>query len=161
MDPNEMPAVHHCPSDSATGGETRAPQGMELIPRRAVSRSPTCARCRNHGVTAHLKGHKRLCLFQACECHKCVLIFWKGEHSTPASDSPSCSSTGIDTSWKGELSGPSAAQSSPRSLAFALDSSASRPLGPWALAASRPFHANPSGVPLAVPRTCCPSASFP
>uniref|UniRef100_A0AAA9SZD4 DMRT like family C2 n=2 Tax=Bos taurus TaxID=9913 RepID=A0AAA9SZD4_BOVIN len=74
MDPSEMPAVHHCPSDSATGGETRAPQGMELIPRRAVSRSPTCARCRNHGVTAHLKGHKRLCLFQACECHKCVLI---------------------------------------------------------------------------------------
>ncbi|EPY88262.1 hypothetical protein CB1_000185024 [Camelus ferus] len=74
MEPNEMPAVHHCPSDSATEGETRAPQGMELIPRRAVSRSPTCARCRNHGVTAHLKGHKRLCLFQACECHKCVLI---------------------------------------------------------------------------------------
>lgn len=27
------------------------PQGMELIPRRAVSRSPTCARCRNHGVS--------------------------------------------------------------------------------------------------------------
>ncbi|XP_023988597.1 doublesex- and mab-3-related transcription factor C2 [Physeter macrocephalus] len=74
MEPNEMPAVHHCPSDSAAGGETRAPQGMELIPRRAVSRSPTCARCRGHGVTAHLKGHKRLCLFQACECHKCVLI---------------------------------------------------------------------------------------
>ncbi|KAJ8777492.1 hypothetical protein J1605_014382 [Eschrichtius robustus] len=74
MEPSEMPAVHHCPSDSATGGETRAPQGMELIPRRAVSRSPTCARCRGHGITAHLKGHKRLCLFQACECHKCVLI---------------------------------------------------------------------------------------
>ncbi|XP_039705918.1 doublesex- and mab-3-related transcription factor C2 [Pteropus medius] len=74
MEPNEMPAVHHCPSDSATEGEARVPQGLELIPRRAVSRSPTCARCRNHGVTAHLKGHKRLCLFQACECHKCVLI---------------------------------------------------------------------------------------
>nr|XP_005596351.1 doublesex- and mab-3-related transcription factor C2 isoform X1 [Equus caballus]XP_008537704.1 PREDICTED: doublesex- and mab-3-related transcription factor C2 [Equus przewalskii] len=74
MEPNKMPAVHHCPSDSATGGETGAPQGTELIPRRAISRSPTCARCRNHGVTAHLKGHKRLCLFQACECHKCVLI---------------------------------------------------------------------------------------
>ncbi|KAM5210666.1 doublesex- and mab-3-related transcription factor C2 isoform 1-T1 [Hipposideros larvatus] len=74
MEPNDMPAAHHFPSDSAKGGETRAPQDMELIPRRAVSRSPTCARCRNHGVTAHLKGHKRLCLFQACECHKCVLI---------------------------------------------------------------------------------------
>uniref|UniRef100_A0A8C0QQL2 DM domain-containing protein n=1 Tax=Canis lupus familiaris TaxID=9615 RepID=A0A8C0QQL2_CANLF len=74
MDANEMPTAQHCASDSTTGGETRAPPGMELIPKRAVSRSPTCARCRNHGVTAHLKGHKRLCLFQACECHKCVLI---------------------------------------------------------------------------------------
>ncbi|XP_060042468.1 doublesex- and mab-3-related transcription factor C2 isoform X2 [Erinaceus europaeus] len=74
MEPSEKPAVHHCPSDSTTGGETTAPQGMELVPKRAVTRSPTCARCRNHGVTAHLKGHKRLCLFQACECHKCVLI---------------------------------------------------------------------------------------
>ncbi|XP_049559509.1 doublesex- and mab-3-related transcription factor C2 [Orcinus orca] len=74
MEPNEMPAVHHCPSDSATGGETRAPQGGELVPRRVVSRSPTCARCRSHGVTARLKGHKRLCLFQACKCHKCVLV---------------------------------------------------------------------------------------
>uniref|UniRef100_A0A9L0J9R6 DMRT like family C2 n=1 Tax=Equus asinus TaxID=9793 RepID=A0A9L0J9R6_EQUAS len=74
MEPNKRPAVHNCPSDSATGGETGAPQGTELIPRRAISRSPTCARCRNHGVTAHLKGHKRLCLFQACECRKCVLI---------------------------------------------------------------------------------------
>ncbi|ELK32319.1 Doublesex- and mab-3-related transcription factor C2 [Myotis davidii] len=74
MEPNEMLAAHRCSSDSATGDETGVPQGTELVPKRAVSRSPTCARCRNHGVTAHLKGHKRLCLFQACECHKCVLI---------------------------------------------------------------------------------------
>ncbi|XP_032105196.1 doublesex- and mab-3-related transcription factor C2 [Sapajus apella] len=74
MNPSDMPAGHHCPSDSALRDEMRDPQGTELIPRRAISRSPTCARCRNHGVTAHLKGHKRLCLFQACECHKCVLI---------------------------------------------------------------------------------------
>ncbi|XP_013364177.1 PREDICTED: doublesex- and mab-3-related transcription factor C2 isoform X3 [Chinchilla lanigera] len=74
MEPSETPAAHHCTADSASGVETRAIQGTELIPRRAVSRSPTCARCRNHGITAHLKGHKRLCLFQACECHKCVLI---------------------------------------------------------------------------------------
>ncbi|XP_036263885.1 doublesex- and mab-3-related transcription factor C2 [Pipistrellus kuhlii] len=74
MEPNEMLAARRCSSDSATGSETRVPQGTELMPKRAASRSPTCARCRNHGVTAHLKGHKRLCLFQACECHKCVLI---------------------------------------------------------------------------------------
>lgn len=74
MEPSEMPAVLQCPSDSGPLEEPPVPQGMELIPRRAASRSPTCARCRNHGVTAHLKGHKRLCLFQACECHKCVLI---------------------------------------------------------------------------------------
>ncbi|KAL0609646.1 Doublesex- and mab-3-related transcription factor C2 [Plecturocebus cupreus] len=74
MEPSDMPAGHHCPSDSALQDETRDPQGTELIPRRAISRSPTCARCRNHGVTARLKGHKHLCLFQACECRKCVLI---------------------------------------------------------------------------------------
>ncbi|KAM6223667.1 doublesex- and mab-3-related transcription factor C2 [Rhynchocyon petersi] len=74
MEPNTVTEAHHCLSDSATGSETGAPQGTELVPRRTVSRSPTCARCRNHGVTAYLKGHKRLCLFQACECHKCVLI---------------------------------------------------------------------------------------
>ncbi|XP_075394017.1 doublesex- and mab-3-related transcription factor C2 [Tenrec ecaudatus] len=74
MEPSKMPAAHHSPSDSSTGGDSGAPQDTELVPRRTVSRSPTCARCRNHGITAYLKGHKRLCLFQACECHKCVLI---------------------------------------------------------------------------------------
>ncbi|KAB0340396.1 hypothetical protein FD754_023164 [Muntiacus muntjak] len=69
MDRNEMPAMPCCPPDSTTGLETGAPQAIELGPRRSTRR---CARCHNHGITDQIKDQEHLCLFEACECHKCI-----------------------------------------------------------------------------------------
>lgn len=55
-------------SSQADGG------GAAALPRPPQSRSPKCAKCRNHGISVKKKGHKRRCKYSHCNCPRCCLI---------------------------------------------------------------------------------------